>query len=58
MPIDEEFLKILCCPNCRGDLEFRKKETKEELKCTSCKRVYPVEDDIPVLLPDAGYVET
>ena len=57
MPIDPEFLEILACPVCREPLEYREKEGKEELRCKGCRRVYPIEEGIPVLLPDAGKVE-
>jgi LSD1 subclass zinc finger protein len=57
MPIDKEFLDILACPVCREALEYREKEGAEQLKCSGCKRVYPIEDGIPVLLPDSGILE-
>lgn len=57
MPIDKEFLEILACPVCRGELEYREMEGLEQLKCAGCKRVYPIEDGIPQLLPDSGVVE-
>jgi uncharacterized protein YbaR (Trm112 family) len=46
--IDKELLDILACPKCKGDLEFR--ETKEQLICQSCRLIYRIEDDIPVML--------
>ncbi len=58
MAIDKEFLEILACPVCREPLEYREKEGKEQLRCTGCKRVYPIEDGIPVLLPTAGVLES
>ncbi len=58
MPIDKEFLDILACPLCKEPLQYREKDGKEQLVCTACKRVYPIEDGIPVLLPNAGVVET
>ena len=57
MAIDKEFLEILACPVCREPLAQREKQGREELKCTGCRRVYPVEEGIPNLLPDAGVVE-
>lgn len=57
MPIDKEFLEILACPVCREPFKYREKEGKEQLVCTGCKRVYPIEDGIPILLPDSGVVE-
>jgi uncharacterized protein len=57
MPIDKEFLEILACPVCREPFKFREKAGKEQLVCTGCKRAFPIEDGIPVLLPNAGVVE-
>lgn len=57
MPIDEEFLEMLACPVCRERFKYREKGGQEQLVCTGCKRVYPIEDGIPVLLPDAGVIE-
>ena len=30
---------------------------RADLKCTQCKRVYPVRDDIPVMLIDEARIE-
>jgi uncharacterized protein len=57
MPIDKEFLDILACPVCREPFAYREKEGKEQLVCTGCKRVFPIEDGIPILLPDSGVIE-
>jgi uncharacterized protein YbaR (Trm112 family) len=50
MAIDPELLKILICPDCRGDV--REVEDGSGLECGSCGRVYPVRDGIPVMLVD------
>ena len=57
MPLDKEFLEILACPVCREPFQYREKDGKEQLICTGCKRVFPIEDGIPVLLPNAGVIE-
>jgi hypothetical protein len=57
MPIDKEFLEILACPVCKEPFQFREKDGKEQLVCTGCKRAFPIEEGIPVLLPNAGVVE-
>jgi len=54
--IPQDLLEILVCPACRQPLEVR--ENPESLKCTGCKRVYPVRDNIPILLIDEATVET
>lgn len=48
--IPQDLLDILVCPVCKKPLVV--KENHESLKCTECKRVYPVRDNIPVLLVD------
>ncbi|GAA4570718.1 Trm112 family protein [Planotetraspora kaengkrachanensis] len=52
MKIDDWLLDILACPACKSPL--RAEGDTDELACTSseCGLVYPVRDDIPVLLVD------
>jgi len=50
MPLSDEILKIICCPKCKGDLEYKKE--KEVLICRKCELVYKIEDDIPIMLID------
>ena len=52
MPVDPELLEILACPNCKTKVELVKNGTA--LKCGQCKRVYPIKDDIPVMLHGRG----
>ena len=59
MAIDAEFLEILACPACKGELALI---GEERLHCAACRRSYPVRDDIPILLldeaiPDDGQKE-
>lgn len=49
--IDEELLKIIACPRCKGDLEYVRGE-EEFFDCHKCKLRYPIKDDIPVMLID------
>jgi uncharacterized protein YbaR (Trm112 family) len=55
MPVDPELLDILACPNCKTKVELVKNGTA--LKCAQCKRVYPIKDDIPVMLIDEATIE-
>ena len=55
MAISKELLEILVCPVCKADLEL--KPDGSALKCTVCKRAYPIRDDIPVMLVDQATVE-
>ncbi len=49
--IDPRLLEILVCPRCKGELEYRT-EGNESLICKKCAVVFPVRDDIPVMLMD------
>jgi len=55
MPISEQLLEILVCPACRAKVEL--KPDGSALKCVDCKRVYPIRDDIPVMLIDEATIE-
>ncbi|MEW5807399.1 MAG: Trm112 family protein [Acidobacteriota bacterium] len=55
MAIDERLLEILACPVCKTAV--KPKEDGSGLKCIQCKRVYPVRDDIPIMLIDEAIVE-
>jgi len=55
-----ELLEILVCPKCKGPLEHRTTPSpsagaaapREELVCQTCRLIYMVEDDIPIMLID------
>jgi uncharacterized protein YbaR (Trm112 family) len=53
--ISQELLDILVCPVCKKALLL--KETGESLKCSQCRRVYPVRDDIPIMLVDEAVID-
>ena len=55
MSVDAELLEILACPNCKTPVKLVKGGTG--LKCETCNRVYPIKDDIPVMLIDEATVE-
>jgi uncharacterized protein YbaR (Trm112 family) len=55
MPVSERLLEILACPVCKVKVELKPDGTG--LKCTQCKRVYPIRDDIPVMLVDEAVIE-
>ena len=48
--IDPELLAILACPKCKGDIRLN--EGEGGLICDSCRLMYPIKDDIPVMLID------
>ena len=54
METDPKLLEILICPACKAKVELNADATG--LKCVGCRRVYPVRDDIPVMLIDEAVV--
>ena len=55
MAVDPELLEILACPHCKTKVDLVKDGTA--LKCAKCKRVFPIKDDIPVMLLDEAIIE-
>ncbi len=55
MAISKELLEILVCPLCKATVELTAAETG--LRCVQCRRVYPIRDDIPVMLIDEAKIE-
>lgn len=50
MALNKELLNILVCPECKGDLELTR--TEDGLICRACEVVYPIRDEIPIMLVD------
>jgi hypothetical protein len=50
MPISKELLEILACPKCKGDILLNRRG--DGLICKACHLLYPIKDDIPVMLID------
>lgn len=48
MALKQELLEILACPACHGEISYDEK--RNLLSCLSCRRQYPIRDDIPVML--------
>jgi len=55
LPIPKFALDILVCPVCKSKVELLPDESG--LKCVSCRRLYPVRDEIPVMLPEEAKIE-
>lgn len=55
MAIDSELLEILACPACKTPVTLVNGGTG--LRCSNCRRVFPIKDDIPVMLIDEATVE-
>jgi uncharacterized protein YbaR (Trm112 family) len=50
MALSKELLEILACPKCKGEVFLTRAE--DGLICKSCRLVYQIKDDIPVMLID------
>ena len=55
MAVNPELLKILVCPLCKAPVNLT--ESGQGLKCSQCRRVYPIRDDIPVMLISEAKIE-
>jgi uncharacterized protein YbaR (Trm112 family) len=55
VPVSEKLLEILACPVCKVKVQL--KPDGSGLKCVQCNRVYPITDDIPVMLVDEAVIE-
>ena len=48
--LKKELLEILCCPKCKGDLDYDR--DRNTLTCVQCGKVYEIKNDIPIMLVD------
>jgi uncharacterized protein YbaR (Trm112 family) len=55
MAISQDLLEILACHACKAKVELQ--ADGNSLKCVQCRRVYPIRDDIPVMLVDEAKIE-
>jgi uncharacterized protein YbaR (Trm112 family) len=55
MAVDPALLEILVCPACKTPVKLVNQGAG--LKCDTCRRVYPIKDDIPVMLIDEARVD-
>jgi len=53
--IEKELMDILVCPVCKKPLI--QKDDGSSLKCNECRRVYPVRDNIPIMLVDEASID-
>jgi uncharacterized protein YbaR (Trm112 family) len=54
MALDPALLAILVCPECKTPVKVVRDGAG--LECGTCHRIYPVKDDIPVMLVDEAEV--
>ncbi len=50
--ISQDLLDMLVCPVCKKPVVPT--ANGNGLKCGECRRVYPIQDDIPIMLVDAA----
>jgi len=55
MTISKDLLDILACPICKEPVFLT--TDGAALKCKKCRRVYPIREDIPVMLVDEATVD-
>jgi uncharacterized protein len=57
MPVSPDLIEILRCPKCKSKVEMKADESS--LKCVNaeCSLVYPIKDEIPVMLIEEATVE-
>jgi len=48
--IKQQLLDVLACPKCKGDIRVSAKE--DYIVCDSCKLLYEIREEIPVMLVD------
>jgi hypothetical protein len=53
--ISQDLLDLLVCPECKKPV--LPTANGKGLKCGQCKRLYPIQDDIPIMLIDAATIE-
>ena len=56
MAVRQDLLDILVCTICKAAVKLL--ADGSGLKCQACKRVYPIRDDIPVMLPEEAKIAT
>jgi len=54
MAIPQDLLEILVCPVCKSKVAAT--VDNSGLACPQCRRVYPIRDDIPVMLPEEAKI--
>jgi uncharacterized protein YbaR (Trm112 family) len=50
LPVSKDLLDILVCPACKQPVTLT--DNGDGLRCATCRVVYPIVDDIPVMLVD------
>jgi len=53
--IPQDLLEMLVCPVCKKPVVLT--AGGSGLKCGDCRRVYPIQDDIPIMLVDSARID-
>ena len=53
--VPQDLLDMLVCPLCKKPVALT--SNQKGLKCGECHRVYPIQDDIPIMLIDSATIE-
>ncbi len=53
--ISQDLLDMLVCPVCKKPVVLN--ANGQSLKCGVCRRVYPIQDDIPIMLIDVATID-
>jgi uncharacterized protein YbaR (Trm112 family) len=51
----KDMLEVLACPECKTEVKLT--ADGNGLKCMKCRRVYPIKDDIPVMLVEEAKID-
>lgn len=55
MAIPQELLEMLACPLCRLPVQLTADE--QGLKCSQCRRVYPIRNGYPVMIVEEARID-
>ena len=55
MAVSQQLLEMLVCPMDKTPVKMT--ADGKGLKCPACRRIYPVRDDIPVMLVDEARID-
>jgi LSD1 subclass zinc finger protein len=53
--ISQDLLELLVCPACKKPVVLN--PDGKSLKCGVCRRVYAIQDDIPIMLLDLATID-
>lgn len=56
MAISPELLEILRCPKCKSKVKINEEQSSLACENQECRLVYPIRDEIPVMLIDEATV--